>query len=227
MRWLTCCGLGLLTACASVVPTDEDGTESTSSADETTGGRPGGGPTQGRPTTGRPPTGPPTASGSVGGDPTSVGTTWVDPTPGDETSIGPDPGVLDFNVDETTGPLPELLCLPPGLHGPAIESHRNGWTAFEGCVEDELILQTSGEPPLITQDQIDPVYAQYGQSLLGLPGAYTQFVTPCCVSPEELCLGVLAEPSDFDIGEGLAYLNELFAVLPEGCVGVKVVLQEP
>lgn len=156
-----------------------------------------------------------------------MGTTAADPTAGAETSIGPDPGVLDINVDGTTGSLPEISCLPPGLHGPAIESHRSGWAAFEGCADDELILQTYGVPPLMTQDQIDPVHAQYGQSLLGLPGAYAQFVTPCCVSPEELCLGVLAEPTDFDIGEGLAYLNELFALLPEGCVGVKVVLQEP
>ena len=222
MRWLTCCGLGLLTACTSIVPTDEEGTESTTSAGATTSAGPGGRSTSGRPTAGRM-----TESGSDGGNRTSVGVTSGDPTPGTETSLGPDPGVLDIHVDETTGPLPEISCLPPGLYGVPIETHSSGWTAFEACVPGELILQTSGGPPLISQEQIIPVYEQYGQSLLGLPGAYAEFVTPCCASPDENCLGVLAEPDEFDIGEGLAYLNELFALLPEGCVGVKVILQEP
>lgn len=222
MRWLTCCGLGLLTACSSIVPTDEDGTEATSSAESTSGGGPGGGPT------GSPPTrGGTTASATVGGGPTTAVPTTANPTSDDETSIGPEPGVLDINVDDTTGPLPEIVCLPPDLHGPPVETHPNGWTAFEGCVDGELILQTFGEPPLISQAEIDPVYAQYGQSLLGLPGAYADFVTPCCTSPDALCLGVMVEPSDFEIGEALAYLNELFALLPEGCVAVKVIPQVP
>lgn len=212
MRRSLCCTLWLLAACASVVPTDEGGTESTS-AGSTAGAESGRGQTSGRMS----------EPGSGGGDRTSAAPTSADPSEGDATSVGPGPGVLDLPIDDE----PDGLCLPAALYGPAIETHSSGWTASSGCFDDDLILQTSGAPALLSQDEVSPVYAQYGQSLLGLPGAYEHFTTPCCESPEELCLGVRAEPAAFDVGEALAYLNELFASLPQGCVGVRIVFESP
>ena len=195
--------LGLFAACTSVVPTSEagagSGTGGTASGETTQG--PGDGVTSGDPSL-------PTMS-TVGGDPTMT-----------------DPGVFDVPIDSTTGgpPLPEMLCLPPELHGDPVQTHPSGWTAFEGCAGDDFILHTFGESPLVSEAEVEGLFEQYEQSMLGFPGALGVGQGECCEGADERCLSVLVEAWNFDFGEALAYANELFAGVDGGCLGVRVLL---
>lgn len=194
----------MLTACSPLVPTSGSDSESGSTtADGTTSGGPD--PTSAGPTSF-------TSAGPV----TSVG---------DVTSVGEVGGLDIFPSDTSSGPIVEELCIPAELHGLALESHPNGWVAFEGCDGDSLILETAGAPPLLSADALEPVADQYLVPLFGLPGAQSTGLGLCCDFDESaLCLRANINRWDLQLNESLAYVGELFAGLRGGCIGVRLEL---
>lgn len=132
------------------------------------------------------------------------------------------PQVLDVAGDATGGIPPQMRCLPPDLYGELVESHPNGWAAFESCDEGLFVLQGFGSPPVTSQTAADALFEQYGQSLFGFPGAVVTDVGPCCPDSEEQCLRILVDAWAFNFYEALAYANELLGGLSDVCIGVQV-----